>query len=77
MRWAFLPLNSHYSPIGNGVEPMLILKWPKKGVNMFNIRGADTQMVFGSVLDHFTQYWHFLALPEGQNGSFRVKMLLS
>ena len=47
----------------------------QKGVNMFNIRGADTQMVFGSVLDHFTQYGQFLALPEGQNGFFRVKML--
>ena len=31
MKGAFLPQDSYYSPIGNGIELMLILKWPKKG----------------------------------------------
>ena len=51
-------------------------KMAQKGVNMFNIRGADIQIVFSSVLDHFTQYGQFFALPEGQNGALRVKMPL-
>ena len=31
LRGAFLPQNSHYNPIVNGIVPFLMLKWPKKG----------------------------------------------
>ena len=49
----------------------------QKGVNMFDIRVVNTQIVFDSVLDHFIQYGQFLALPEGHDGCFRLNTPLS